>query len=137
MPQPLYTGVQNLPFSVEFQDRVAAVINEHFYTDVFQMMSQLAQASNTSRMVIEQVQELQGEKAAILGTRVGNLQSEAFDKIIQRVYSIEAEAGRIPNPPAILTESIHGPVEVQYLGPLARSSDAHDQGSVDHYISSS
>ena len=121
MPQPLYTGVQNLPFSVEFQDRVAAVINEHFYTDVFQMMSQLAQASNTSRMVIEQVQELQGEKAAILGTRVGNLQSEAFDKIIQRVYSIEAEAGRIPNPPAILTESIHGPVEVQYLGPLAQA----------------
>ena len=121
MPQPLYTGVQNLPFSVEFQDRVAAVINEHFYTDVFQMMSQLAQASNTSRMVIEQVQELQGEKAAILGTRVGNLQSEAFDKIIQRVYSIEAEAGRIPNPPAILTDSIHGPVEVQYLGPLAQA----------------
>lgn len=121
MPQALYTGVQNLPFSVEFEDRVAAVINEHFYTDVFQMMSQLAQASNTSRMVIDQVQELQGEKAAILGTRVGNLQSEAFDKIIQRVYSIEAEAGRIPDPPAILTDSIHGPVEVQYLGPLAQA----------------
>ena len=121
MPQALYTGVQNLPFNIEFQDRVAAVINEHFYTDVFQKFSQLAGASNTSRMVIDQVQELQGEKAAILGTRVGNLQSEAFDPLISRVYSIEAEAGRIPSPPQILLESIHGPVEVQYLGPLAQA----------------
>jgi hypothetical protein len=72
-------------------------------------------------MVIEQVNELQGEKAAILGTRVGNLQSEAFNPLISRVYSIEAVAGRIPQPPDILLESIHGPVEVQYLGPLAQA----------------
>ena len=65
--------------------------------------------------------ELQGEKAAILGTRVGNLQSEAFDPIITRVYSIEAEAGRIPTPPDILTNTMHGPVEIQYLGPLAQA----------------
>jgi hypothetical protein len=65
--------------------------------------------------------ELQGEKAAILGTRVGNLQSEAFDPLINRIYSIEAEAGRIPEPPDILLETVHGPVEVQYLGPLAQA----------------
>jgi hypothetical protein len=121
MPQQLFTGVQNLPFNLEFQDRVAGVINEHFHTDVFMLMSQLASAGKSERMVIEQVMELQGEKAAILGTRVGNLQSEAFDPIILRVYAIEAEAGRIPVPPAILTESVHGPVEVQYLGPLAQA----------------
>jgi hypothetical protein len=121
MPQPLTTGVQNLPFSVEFQAQVAQVINEHFHTDVFQMMSQLASAGNSERMVIEQVQELQGEKAAILGTRVGNLQSEAFDPLISRVFSIEAVAGRIPSPPDILLQGIHGPVEVQYLGPLAQA----------------
>ena len=121
MPQPLHTGFQNLPFGTEFQDRVAAVINEHFHTDVFLMMSQLANAGKSERMVVEQVQELQGEKAAILGTRVGNLQAEAFDPLINRMYQIEAEAGRIPTPPAILTESVHGPVQVQYLGPLAQA----------------
>ncbi len=123
MPRPLYTGVQQLPFSVEYQAQVARVINEHFHTDVFQMMSQLAQGGDTSRMVIEQIRELQGEKAAILGTRIGNLQSEAFDKIIARVFAIESEAGRIPDAPAILTETIHGPVEVQYLGPLAQAQN--------------
>lgn len=120
-PMPLYTGVQQLPFNVDFQDRVRQVINQFFHTDVFMMMSQLAAAGKSERMVQEQVAELQGEKAAILGTRVGNLQSEAFDPLIYRVYSIEAAAGRIPSPPDILLESVHGPVEVQYLGPLAQA----------------
>jgi hypothetical protein len=120
-PLPLYTGVQNLPFSLEYQDRVRQVVNQHFHTDVFMMMSQLANAGHSERMVVEQVVELQGEKAAILGTRVGNLQAEAFDPLIGRVFSIEAAAGRIPEPPDILLESIHGPVEVQYLGPLAQA----------------
>jgi hypothetical protein len=121
MPQPLYTGVQALPFSLEYQDRVRQVVNQHFHTDVFMMMSQLAAGGKSERMVVEQVMELQGEKAAILGTRVGNLQSEAFDPLIYRIYSIEAGAGRIPTPPDILLETQHGPVEVQYLGPLAQA----------------
>lgn len=121
MPQQLITGVQNLPFNIEYQDRVAKIVNQYFHTDVFMMMSQLASAGRSERMVTEQVMELQGEKAAILGTRVGNLQSEAFDPIINRVYQIEAEAGRIPTPPDILLNTPHGPVEIQYLGPLAQA----------------
>jgi len=120
-PMPLYTGVQNLPFNVEYQDRVRQIINQHFHTDVFMMMSQLAASGKSERMVTEQIAELQGEKAAILGTRVGRLQSEAFDPLIYRVYSIEAAAGRIPTPPDILTESVHGPVEIQYMGMLAQA----------------
>jgi hypothetical protein len=121
MPQLLPTGVQNLPFNLEYADRVRQVVNEHFHTDVFMMMSQLAAGGKSERMVVEQVMELQGEKAAILGTRVGNLQSEFFNPLIDRIYSIEAAAGRIPTPPDILLETVHGPVEVQYLGPLAQA----------------
>lgn len=121
MMAPLITGVQSLPFNIEYQDRVRQIINQFFHTDVFMMMSQLASAGRSERMVVEQVMELQGEKAAILGTRVGNLQSEAFDPLIERVYSIEAAAGRIPEPPDILMAGPHGPVEVQYLGPLAQA----------------
>ena len=121
MPAPLHTGVGNLPFSVEFQDRLKAVINQFFHTDVFNMMGQLAAAGKSERMVTEQIMELQGEKAAILGTRVGNLQSEAFDPLIERVFQIEAAAGRIPEPPDILQSSLHSPVLVQYLGPLSQA----------------
>jgi hypothetical protein len=120
-PMELTTGVKSLPFTVEYQDRVKAVINQYFHTDVFMMMSQLQKQGNQSRMVTEQVMELQGEKAAILGTRVGNLQSEALNPLIERVYSIEAAAGRIPTPPDILLEAAHEPVLVQYLGPLSQA----------------
>ncbi len=121
MPQQLITGVQNLPFNIEYQDRVSKIVNQYFHTDVFMMMSSLANQGKSERMVTEQVMELQGEKAAILGTRVGNLQAEAFDPIINRVYQIEAEAGRIPTPPDILLNTMHGGVEIQYLGPLAQA----------------
>ena len=121
MPQPLTTGVQNLPFNAEYQTKVSQIINQHFHTDVFMLLTQLAQAKASERMVTEQIFELMNEKAAVLGTRVGNLQSEAFDPLIARVYDIEARAGRIPEPPDILLSSEHGPVQVQYLGPLAQA----------------
>ncbi len=85
------------------------------------MMSTLTAGGKLDRPLTEQIAELQGEKAAILGTRIGNLQSELLDPIITRVFSIESQAGRIPTPPDILLESVHGPVEVQYLGPLAQA----------------
>ena len=121
MPVPLYNGVSNLPFNVEFQDRVRQAITQHFHSEVFTMVSQLTAGGKLDRPLTEQIAELQGEKAAILGTRIGNLQSELLDPIIYRVYSIEAAAGRIPSPPDILLESRHGAVEVQYLGPLAQA----------------
>jgi glutamine synthetase adenylyltransferase len=121
MPTPLYNGVSNLPFNVEFQDRVRQAITQHFHSEVFTMVSQLTAGGKLDRPLTEQIAELQGEKAAILGTRIGNLQSELLDPIISRVFSIEAAAGRIPSPPDILLESVHGPVEVQYLGPLAQA----------------
>jgi hypothetical protein len=121
MPQPLVSGVQNLPFNIEYQQRVEGIINEHFHADVFTMLSQIGQQKGMGRPVTEQIFEMQSEKAAVLGTRIGNLQSEAFDPLIARVYDIEARAGRIPEPPSILDESQHEPVKVMYLGMLAQA----------------
>ena len=121
MPQPLTTGVQNLPFNTEYQGKVAQIINQHFHTDVFTLLTQLAQGGATERMVTAQINELMTEKAALLGTIVGNLQSEGFNPMIARVYDIEARAGRIPEPPQILQDSEHEPIKVQYLGLLSQA----------------
>jgi hypothetical protein len=120
-PLPLTTGVQNLPFNTEYQQRVGQIINQHFHTDVFTLLTQLAQAKASERMVTAQINELMTEKAALLGTVVGNLQSEAFDPLIARVYDIEARAGRIPEPPRILSEAEHEGVAVEYSGLLAQA----------------
>ena len=121
MPQPLTTGVQNLPFNIEYQGRISQIINEHFHSDIFTMLSQIGQEKGMGRPVTEQISEMQSEKAAVLGTRIGNLQSEAFNPIIARMFDIESRAGRIPEPPQILLESNHGGVKIQYLGMLAQA----------------
>jgi hypothetical protein len=121
MPQQLTNGVQNLPFNIEYQQRVESIISEYFHSDVFTMLSQIGQQKGMGRPVTEQIFEMQSEKAAVLGTRIGNLQSEAFNPLIARFFDIEARAGRIPEPPAILLESEHEGVTVQYLGMLAQA----------------
>lgn len=121
-PVPLNgTGVQMLPFSLEYQDKVAQTVKDHFHTDVFMLLSQIGQQKGMGRPVTEQIFEMQNEKAAILGTIIGNLQSEGFDPLISRFFDIESRAGRIPEAPAILTDSEHGPVSIQYLGMLAQA----------------
>ena len=121
-PVPLNgTGVQQLPFSIEYQEKVTQVIREHYQTDVFTLLTQLAQQGASERMVTAQINELMTEKAALLGTVVGNLQSECFDPLIERVYDIESRAGRIPDPPQILQDSEHEPIKVEYSGLLAQA----------------
>lgn len=120
-PLALTTGVQNLPFSVDYQDRVAQTVKDHFHTDVFMLLSQIGQQKGMGRPVTEQIFEMQNEKAAILGTIIGNLQSEGFNPLISRFFDIEARGGRIPDAPQILLDSEHGPVEIQYLGMLAQA----------------
>ena len=121
MPQPLMTGVQNLPFTREYQQDVAQIINQYFHTDVFTLLTQLAQAKASERMVTAQINELMTEKAALLGTVVGNLQSEFFDPLISRMYDIESRAGRVPEVPQILMESEHEGVKVEYSGLLSQA----------------
>lgn len=121
-PVPLNgTGVQQLPFSLEYQDRVAQTVKDHFHTDVFMLLSQIGQQKGMGRPVTEQIFEMQNEKAAILGTIIGNLQSEGFNPLISRFFDIEARAGRIPEVPQILLDSEHNAVEIQYLGMLAQA----------------
>jgi hypothetical protein len=117
-PRPLFTGIQ-LPFGTDQQDRVDAIIRQHFAVDFFLMLSQAA--ANKVELTATQTVEMMGEKAAVLGTRVGMLQSEALDPIHDRVFDIEARAGRMPPPPAILQELSDGKIEIQYLGPLAQA----------------
>lgn len=121
MPQPLQTGVQTLPFALDMQKEVAQIIGQMFHSDVFMLLTQVMQEHGTGRPVTAQIAEMQTEKAAILGTRVGNLQSEAFDPLIARVYEIESRAGRIPMPPDILLRTEHRGVEIEYLGLLAQA----------------
>jgi len=120
MPKPLLTGInQTLPFAIEYQERVDRAIKEHFHVNFFLMLYQAA--FNKVDLTATQVIGMQGEQAAVLGTRVGRLESEAFDQIIDGQFYIEDRAGRMPQVPAILEEYSNGKIEIEYLGPLAQA----------------
>jgi len=117
-PRPVITGIQ-LPFGLEAMKRTEQSIRDHFATDFFLMLTMAAQ--NKVDLTATQVVEMMGEKAAVLSTRVGMLQSEALNRIHDRVFDIEYRAGRMPEAPPEVIELYGGRLEVEYIGPLAQA----------------
>jgi len=117
-PRPIDQNIQ-LPFGKDQLDRLDNAIKEHFHVNFFLMLYQAS--FNKVELTATQVLGMQGEQAAVLGTRVGRLESEAFNPIIDRVFSIEVRAGRIPPPPQILLDLGVGRIEVDYMGPLSQA----------------
>lgn len=116
---PLDTGLRALPIAEQFLQRTDQAIKEHFHVEFFLMLSQAA--FNKTQMTATQVIEMQGEKAAILGTRIGRLQSEFLNPIIDQVFTIEVDSGKLPDLPDILQDFSGLNLEVDYLGPLAQA----------------
>lgn len=118
MPLPLNEKLQ-LPFAVEMQDRYDAKIKEHLHVDFFLMLSQAAMENRN--LTATQVIEMTGEKAAVLGPRIGRMESEALNPVHDRMFAIEKRAGRIPEPPEILMEYGGEDIEIDYMGPLSQA----------------
>jgi hypothetical protein len=118
-PKPLITGIQ-LPYSIELQERTDKAIREHYHVDFFLMLMQAT--LQKTQLTATQVVGMQGEQAAVLGTRIGNLESEGFDPILARMFEIEGRAGRLPEPPEVLLEVAGNKrMLINYLGPLAEA----------------
>ena len=118
-PAPLASDMRGFPFSMETQARVDKAIESHFHTDFFLMLSRAA--FEKINLTATQVLEMQGEKAAVLGSRIGALQTEFLNPIIDRMFSIERRAGRIPPIPDVLLEYSGTNIEIDYMGPLAQA----------------
>jgi hypothetical protein len=104
------------PFGADREQNMRQIVKERFKVDFFLMLQ-----GAERQMTATEVMERQGEKAAVLGTAIGRLNSEALDPLFERVFMIEANAGRLPPPPPALVELIGTPIEVEYIGPLAQA----------------
>jgi len=112
---PVNSGVQ-YPIAVDFINKKEEIIRKHFRVDFFLMLAE-AQRKMTATEIIER----QSEKAAILGAVIGRLQNDCLDPIIDRVFSIEYQAGRLPEVPESLLDYGGKGIRVDYLGPLAQA----------------
>jgi hypothetical protein len=118
IPLPLQENIQ-MPFALDQQDRVDQKIREHYHVDFFLMLSQAAMENRN--LTATQVIEMAGEKAAVLGPRIGRMETEALNPIHDRAFAIERRAGRIPEPPQILLDYAGRDLEIDYMGPLSQA----------------
>jgi len=103
----------NYPVGIEQQDRKRQIINEAYFVDFFLLI-----ASRDTTMTATEVIELQGEKIGILSPILNSLSSEALDQDVNRVFSIEFNAGRLLPPPEVLSGV---QIDIIYNGPLAQA----------------
>ena len=115
-----YTG-SNFEATNDIMERKQRSIKERFHVDTFLMLANL---NGKGQRTAYEVSEMMAEKAAVLGAELGPLNTE-LDHILDRVYQIEDEAGRMPAPPDILYELAeqdpHLRFDPVYMGPLAQA----------------
>ena len=116
---PVNSGGQ-FPVGIDREQAKQASIKERFHVDTFLMLANMDGGQRTAY----EVSEMMAEKAAVLGAELGPLNTE-LDHILDRIYSIELAAGRMPQPPDILYEMAdqdqHLRFDPVYMGPLAQA----------------
>jgi len=110
--------------------------------DMLKLNVFLAMTLKTKDMRVDEVMHVIGEQAALLSPRIGLLSSLFMDKLHARMWTIEAQRGRIAatEPPAIIdaymrTEHLRSaqkgrkfkglPIRVIYKGPLQIAQDSY------------
>ena len=106
----------NYPIGVDREERIQQIIEQHFKTNYFLMLTQSERAKTATEAL-----EIKGELAAVLGPMVGRLNTEGSDKFIDMVFQAEFKAGRLPKPPDVLLDMGGQPIQIVYLGPLAQA----------------
>lgn len=112
------TDIRGQTSIIEKQQQKRDIIREHFKVDFFLMLANMDKTNVTATEIIER----QNEKMAILTATVGRFATEALNPLMDIVFSIAYEAGRLPEPPQILVDSYAGGrIDVDYIGPLAQA----------------
>ena len=118
---PVNTG-SNYPIGIDREQAKQQSIENRFHVDVFLLLTRLNLQSG--QRTLGEVEELMGEKAAVLGAELGPLNTQ-LDNMLDQVYKIEQDAGRIPPPPDILKELAQEDPGLRfdpvYQGPLAQA----------------
>lgn len=99
------------PAAIDAVNRYTEIVNKHFFTDFFIMLSQ-----SSTRRTTGEVAELMQEKAAMLGPIVSFMNRSFLDPIVHQTLKILGKQGKLPPPPV---EVLDQEVKLNYLGPLS------------------
>ena len=118
------TGI-NYPIAIDREEKIQSIIEDAYRVEFFLI---LARAER--EMTATEIMERANEKAVLLGPQQDRLYSEGLVPANENVHEIADKAGRLPEPPQILTDAAEEaesgglpPVRLtlQLIGPLAQA----------------
>lgn len=127
--RPLNQNIK-YPWGVEERKYFQNAVKENFRVEFFIQLSRAAMEGR--ELTATQVMAMQGEKAALMGSELGSLNTD-LDKIHKGVFDIEMKAGRLPPPPQIVIDKMaeemqmtgkvqqSSKIDIDYIGPLAQA----------------
>lgn len=120
--EPMSVG-GDYPIALERENQIREAIEDAFFVDFFLLL----QRAQQMKMTATEVMERQSEKAAIMGTLIGRIESDFLEPVIQFVFGLAAKSGRIPPPPPALivwmaqNGKSRGQLKIEFIGPLAQA----------------
>ena len=117
----------NFPIGIDREERMQRVIEDKYRVEFFMILSRAER-----EMTATEIMERQSEKAVLLGPQVDRLIKEGLEKTFDVVSDIAEKAGRLPEPPQILIDTIEeikaegnraAKIDIRFTGPLAQAQD--------------
>lgn len=108
---PIVTGA-NIPIGIDYVKYKQEKVAQAFYNDLFILMQSVGDKTAT------EVNILNNQRMQLLGSAVGNIMREKLSPVIERVYSIAAMSGKLPEMPGELIDEDY---VIEYVSPLARA----------------
>jgi hypothetical protein len=102
------------PFGIDQQQKWQIMVEERFGVPLF-----LALNSDSIAKTYGEVRERKAERATLMSPFFGTLTSTT-DEELDRVYSLEFQAGRTPEPPMEVFESQNRHIDIEYIGPITQ-----------------
>jgi len=112
---PIQSSTINLQHVEAVAQQIRDVINDHFDVPFFLMFSQREKLQKTAT----EVAEIAGERAALMGTTVGRIETDFLDVVLQLSIRNAARGGRLTPPPPSLRRIPGVELKIKYIGPLA------------------
>jgi len=103
------------PFGIDNHMRWQQMIEDRFGVSLFLAMNQTGAAPKTAY----EIRQRQAERATLMSPFLGTLGSTT-DMEFDRMYSLELQSGRAPEPPQEVLDAQNGRIDIQYIGPLSQ-----------------
>lgn len=120
IPRPVI-DFQGYPIPIDQMERKSQSIRQAFSVDFFQLLASTARSGRTATEVIE----LKTEQVPLLASSFTRL-TVVTQMDLERIFTIESEAGRMPVPPDVLGEGQE--IDIVFLSPLAQLQSRLFQG---------